>query len=132
VNVVIPLSSAIPEQADYRRFIPASGWGSFVVDTKNSVSSAPGAPGYCPPAGDAAYTPGLAAGRWCVQLLIEDGGPNDGDGLVNQAVSNLGAIATEAGAGRSSGGGGGGGSADPISLLLALFSIAYARRRRLL
>jgi len=92
VRVVIAQFAAIPANAVYRKQM-ASGWQNFVEDANNSVASAPGAAGYCPPPGDAAYTNGLTEGHWCVQLTLEDGGPNDADGQVNQAVDDPGGVA---------------------------------------
>ncbi|MDH3976262.1 MAG: Ig-like domain-containing protein [Deltaproteobacteria bacterium] len=90
VRIVIPQATAIPADAQYRKYTPSSGWGDFVEDANNSLASAPGQAGFCPPPGDAAYTAGLTEGHWCIELTIEDGGPNDGDGTVNGAVLDLG------------------------------------------
>jgi hypothetical protein len=91
VRVVIPQRSAIPANAVYRKF-QRGRWVTFVADADNAVHSAAGNPGYCPPPGSSDWTPGLTAGHMCVQLTIEDGGPNDDDGLVNSAVVDPGAV----------------------------------------
>jgi hypothetical protein len=91
VRVVIPQRSAIPANAVYRKY-QRGAWVTFVSDADNAVHSAAGNPGYCPPPGSAEWTPGLTAGHVCVQLTIEDGGPNDDDGLVNSAVVDPGAV----------------------------------------
>ena len=93
VNIVIPQQAPIPASAVYRKLM-ANGWTDFVEDTKNSVASAVGVNGYCPPPGDSEYTGGLTEGHWCVQLTIEDGGPNDADGQVNDAIDDPGGVAT--------------------------------------
>ena len=93
IRVVLPQRAAIPANAVYRKFV-AGIWQTFVVDANNRVASAPGDAGYCPPPGDNAYTAGLSEGDWCVELTIEDGGPNDGDGLVNHSVVDPGGVAT--------------------------------------
>lgn len=67
-------------------------WTSFVVDANNQLHSAPGSAGYCPPPGDTQWTSGLTAGNHCVQLTLEDGGPNDADGLVNASIVDPGAV----------------------------------------
>ncbi|MBI1195981.1 MAG: hypothetical protein GC138_09050 [Gammaproteobacteria bacterium] len=94
VRVVVAQFAAIPADAVYRK-LTSTGWQDFVVNANNSVASAAGAEGYCPPPGDASYTSGLTQGDWCVQLTIEDGGPNDSDGVVNQQVSDPGGVAVQ-------------------------------------
>ncbi|WP_448563395.1 Ig-like domain-containing protein [Thalassotalea ganghwensis] len=92
VSMVVAQFSPIPDNAVYRKLMP-SGWQDFVIDDNNQVSSALGSEGFCPPPGDVAYKAGLTEGHWCVQLAIEDGGPNDADGEVNQAVDDPGGVA---------------------------------------
>jgi len=92
VRVVLPQLRKIPANAIYRKLL-STGWVDFKVDSKNSISSAPGLQGYCPPPGDIAYSPGLIAGYWCVQLDIEDGGSNDADGLANHRIADPGGVA---------------------------------------
>ena len=84
-------AQAIPASAVYRKFRDGA-WHNFVSDANNSVHSAPGNPGYCPPPGDSEWEPGLKQGYYCVQLTIEDGGPNDADGLVYAAVEDPGSV----------------------------------------
>jgi hypothetical protein len=91
VRVVIPQRSAIPANAVYRKF-QRGNWVTFVSDSRNELHSAAGLPGYCPPPGSVEWVPGLNAGHLCVQLTLEDGGPNDDDGLVNSAVVDPGAV----------------------------------------
>ena len=55
--------------------------------------SAPGEPGNCPPPQSTVYRDGLNTGDWCVQLTIEDGGPNDADGLANGSIDDPGGVA---------------------------------------
>jgi hypothetical protein len=84
----------------YRKYVDGAGWDNFVIDSRNLVASAPGEPGNCPAPGSADYTPGLTAGHHCVQLTIEDGGPNDADGSANRVVRDPGgaAVLTQAAA----------------------------------
>lgn len=91
VRVVIPQRSAIPANAVYRKF-QRGRWLTFVGDANNAVHSALGNPGYCPPPGSTEWVAGLTAGHMCVQLTIQDGGPNDDDGLVNSAVVDPGVV----------------------------------------
>ena len=93
VRVVIPQQSAIPANAVYRKFQKGK-WVTFVSDTDNALHSAVGSAGYCPPPGAAEWMPGLTAGHLCVQLTLEDGGPNDSDGLVNSAVVDPGVVSS--------------------------------------
>ncbi|AQT59139.1 fibronectin type III domain-containing protein [Cellvibrio sp. PSBB023] len=91
VRIVIPQASPIPANAVYRKY-QNGNWVNFQEDTNNTIFSAPGNPGYCPPPGNAEWTPGLTQGNLCVQLTITDGGPNDDDGLVNSAIVDPGAV----------------------------------------
>jgi len=126
VRVVLPQLIEIPDNAVYRKLLP-TGWEDFKEDSKNSLSSAPGLQGYCPPPGDIAYTPDLTPGHWCVQLLIEDGGLNDADGLANQRIVDPGGVAqfavSETVNVRSSGG-----TWHPLMFLLLIFFGAYRLR----
>ncbi|WP_110457428.1 Ig-like domain-containing protein [Shewanella algidipiscicola] len=94
VSIVIPQVQAIPAQAQYRKYV-ASGWQEFVTDANNQVFSSAGEPGYCPPIGDASWQSGLTEGHWCVQLFIQDGGPNDGDGQANGTIVDPGGVAVK-------------------------------------
>ncbi len=144
VSVVVPLPSALPSGTlVYRKFSPAAGFASFVSDAGNNVKSAPGQLGVCPAVGSAAYVNGLTMGHFCVQLTIQDGGPNDADRAVNGRIVDPGTVATQVPVQppmqeipRSSGGGGGGGCAvgdgagDPTLPVLLLAALGYLMRRR--
>lgn len=94
--VVIPQLAAIPAAASYRKYRDGSGWSDFTIDSNNAIYSAAGAPGICPAPGSGDYTPGLAAGHHCVQLLLEDGGANDADGIANGSIRDPGGLAVAA------------------------------------
>ncbi|MCU8013901.1 Ig-like domain-containing protein [Shewanella sp. SM74] len=85
-SLVIPQRSPVPANAVYRKYQAQNGWKDFVIDTRNSVASSEGERGFCPPPGDSRWTSGLTEGHWCVQLTIEDGGPNDDDGIANRTI----------------------------------------------
>jgi plastocyanin len=91
-NIVLAQRLPIPVEASYRKFTPVGGWVEFVVDVNNQLSSSQGSFGFCPPPGDASWTIGLNEGHWCVQLTIEDGGPNDDDGLANGSIVDPGGV----------------------------------------
>ena len=94
-NVVLPLSEAIPENAVLRKFISETvGWQEFVVDATNAIGSATAASGTCPEPGSTSYADALVVGDNCIQLLIEDGGPNDTDGMADGTVTDPSGIAT--------------------------------------
>ena len=94
-NVVIPLSVAVPANASVRKFIDTNvGWQDFVLDANNAVSSATSASGSCPQPGNGDYIDGLTIGANCLQLLIEDGGANDADGIADGTVTDPSGIAT--------------------------------------
>jgi hypothetical protein len=126
VQVVIPLLDAIPQDPLYRK-VTSGNWREFVVDAANTLASAAGEPGYCPPPGDSSYTSGLTPGHWCLQLTIEDGGPNDADGSANHTIEDPGGVAQRRSTTvnvTSSGGGGGG-----ILLLLILIALGLWQLR---
>jgi hypothetical protein len=83
----VPLALGIPAGSAYRKY-NGSAWADFVVDQNNVVASAIGTGGACPPPRSSAYEPGLTIGRGCLQLTIEDGGPNDADGIANGVISD--------------------------------------------
>ena len=89
VSIVLAQQATIPANAIYRKYV-AGGWQNFVEDGNNSLASATGEEGYCPPPGNAAYTAELTEGDWCVQLTIEDGGSNDDDGVANRKITDPG------------------------------------------
>ncbi|RLJ21373.1 hypothetical protein DJ030_04440 [bacterium endosymbiont of Escarpia laminata] len=112
VRIVIPVHEAIPANAVYRLYTDDVGWHDFVVDARNSVSSAPGELGICPAPGDVTYIAGLHEGHFCVELMIEDGGRNDADRRANGEIGDPGGVAivpssTPTTPQTSSGGGGG-------------------------
>ena len=126
VSVVIPLGEAIPVNAVYRKFQNGQ-WRTFVADSNNQLHSAPGSLGYCPPPGDVQWTAGLTAGSYCVQLTLEDGGPNDADGVVNASIADPGAVSVSTAddtAEDEDGSGSVGGAG-----LLALWALQRYRRR---
>jgi len=98
-NVVIPLGSNIPtpgsedQSLAVRKYdTPTATWVPIDTSTGDEVRTAPIAGNVCPPPGDAAYTLGLSAGNSCLQLTLADGGPNDDDGSLNQAIVDPGGI----------------------------------------
>jgi hypothetical protein len=94
-NVVLPLSTAVPENAVLRKFIDANvGWQAFVENATNAISSATAVSSTCPEPGSANYAAGLVVGATCLQLLIEDGGANDADGAADGTVTDPSGIAS--------------------------------------
>ena len=92
-RIVIPLAAAVPEGGVLRKFTEANGWNDFVVDDNNAVASALGEDGACPDLGSELYVAGLTAGDTCIQLTLQDGGPNDADGEVNGSYKDPSGIA---------------------------------------
>ncbi|WP_391856880.1 Ig-like domain-containing protein [Vibrio cidicii] len=95
-QLVMPQRLPVPANAVYRKFRADVGWVDFVEDADNSIASTSGEAGYCPPPGDSAWTLGLTEGHWCVQLTVQDGGPNDDDGMANGSVVDPGGVAARA------------------------------------
>ncbi len=95
-NLVLPQRNPVPANAVYRKFTEAGGWVDFVSNARNQVASSAGERGFCPPPGNSGWTPGLTEGHWCVQVTVEDGGPNDADGIANSAIVDPGGVAVPA------------------------------------
>lgn len=135
VRVVIPQRQPIPSQPIYRLWDGAQAkWTTFVENGTNLLSSAPGEPGYCPPAGSSAYSPGLTTGHLCVQVTLEDGGANDSDKLKNAGLAFSGGIgqrSTSIVTGTSSGGGGSMGNFAALLCMLSLLRLRAARWSRI-
>ena len=92
-RILLPLDTPIPSRGTVRVFSQSSGWQEFVVNADNAIASAPKTDSNCPALGSNAYVPGLTEGDVCLQLLIEDGGVNDADELMDGKVTHLGGIA---------------------------------------
>jgi len=92
-RVVIPQIAPIPANAVYRKYLPDLGWVDFVIDDANTISAAPLINGICPSPGHTDYVAGLVAGYQCIQLMIEDGGPNDADGQANGIIKDPSGVA---------------------------------------
>ena len=95
-QLVVPLQRPLPANGRYRKYANGS-WRDFVVDGHNALSSAPGAQGACPPPGSARYETGLTPGDGCLQLTLEDGGPNDADNQANGGIQDPGGLAVPVG-----------------------------------
>jgi hypothetical protein len=95
-QVVVPLKRPIPANSVYRKYVNG-GWRNFIVDVANTLSSAPGQGGACPPPGSSLFKPGLTVGHGCIQLTIQDGGPNDADNQANGSIRDPGGLAVPVG-----------------------------------
>jgi len=95
IRVVLPQQTPIEDGAVIRKYNTAYGWQDFLVNEYNSIASAPGSNGNCPAPGNNAYRSGLWTGDNCIQLTLEDGGPNDADGLRNGRLRDPGGVGIE-------------------------------------
>jgi MYXO-CTERM domain-containing protein len=94
VPVVIALKQDIPADAVVRLYKPLNGWQSFVSNGVNKVQSASADEfGVCPLPLDERYVDGLQEGHQCVQITLQDGGPNDSDIATNYVIKALVAVA---------------------------------------
>lgn len=93
-KIVLPLQDGvtIPASAVYRKYYKDTGWTDFVINENNKIHSSLKVAGICPEPGSSSYTTGLTVGHQCVQLTIQDGGPNDADGLLNAEIKDPGGI----------------------------------------
>jgi hypothetical protein len=90
-HVVLPLPIALVAGVQWREISASGHWIDFVSTGGDEIRSALRVNGQCPLAQSPLYLPGLIPGNNCVQLTLTDGGPNDGDGVVNGAVRMTGA-----------------------------------------
>ncbi len=93
VDVVIPLSTAIPKNAVYRKYTADNTWQNFVEDSVNVISSSQTVNGVCPAPHSALFQAGLIEGNLCLRLTIQDGGVNDADGIANGTIDDPGGLA---------------------------------------
>ncbi|MEI8608729.1 Ig-like domain-containing protein [Enterovibrio sp. Hal110] len=91
ITIVVPQVSPIPGNAVYRKLVNGS-WTDFVEGPHDTLSSAPGAEGFCPAVNSTVWQTGLNVGHWCVKLMIKDGGTNDEDGIENRSVQDPGGV----------------------------------------
>lgn len=93
-RVMVPLEQPLTTGAVYRKYAGSElGWQNFVENASNQLWSALGTGGACPDIFSADYTGGLTIGDRCLMLMIEDGGPNDTDGLADGVLNDPGGIA---------------------------------------
>jgi VCBS repeat-containing protein len=131
-SIVIPLQSAIPRDGVYRKFNPATGWADFVINNNNLIASAYGDLGACPEPGSSAYRSGLQYLDNCIQLTIQDGGPNDTDNTVNGVINDPSTVGVKLTDPETAEVEDGSGKVSPLLLviLLSLVGFAFWRRRR--
>ncbi|RTZ15255.1 hypothetical protein EJ063_12395 [Vibrio aquaticus] len=142
-SLVIPLRETMIEGGQYTKFKPDTGWVVFVEDQHNYISGAAGYEGYCPPPSSPEFfesdgiTPRpLQEGDWCLKITIQDGGPNDDDGIANKSIVDPGGIVvhnyvppSNPNNGSLTTSGGGSGGSIPLSVLLGLSGLALLRRK---
>ena len=93
--LVLPLEAPFVEGQVFRKYMgPQIGWQNFIENANNSIFSAAAIGGACPEPGSRLFVSGIQAGHSCIQLYIEDGGPNDIDALANGIVTDPGGVAT--------------------------------------
>jgi hypothetical protein len=91
VHVVIPQQSPIEANSVFR-LLTTSGWQTFQEDSNNSVKSATTSNGFCPPPQNSNYQTRLQQADTCIELKVEDGGPNDADGQLNGRILIMGGL----------------------------------------
>lgn len=116
-RIVLPQTAEIPPaQSGAPEFIVFDNiktWSNFVEDANNQIlgRDEKDAEGYCPGFADVATDypkTQIEAGDECLMIIIEDGGPNDYDGLANGAIRLMGGVfVTSASTAGNTGGDGG-------------------------
>jgi hypothetical protein len=90
----LPLEVPFEEGQLLRKYMgPQIGWQNFIENANNSLFSASAINGACPEPGSQLYDSGIKPGDTCIQLFIEDGGPNDFDGVADGIVTDPSGIA---------------------------------------
>ncbi len=74
--VIVELTTAIPANAELRRYSLVTGWANFEVNTNNTIHSKTST--NC--TDNSTWKAGLTTGATCLRLTIKDGGANDTDG----------------------------------------------------
>jgi len=128
VSIVLPLQLAIPENAVYRKLNSNNQWLNFVEDGNNQLASAAGSNGVCPPPASDDWSAGLTEGHLCLQLTLEDGGPNDQDGVANGTIVDPGALAVQTSS-PAAFETRGGGAINPMFIILTFLALAFARAK---
>jgi hypothetical protein len=150
-QVVLPLNESIPFWSLYRKFDATTmKWRAFTVDSRNSIKSAPrDDDGFCLEPGSGDYSVAdansqlegkLQFGDECIQLTVEDNGPNDSNNAIG-TVSDPSGVAEVSEPELPDAGTSGGGcsvvgkSADPLKrgdwwLLGGLLALLGWRRRK--
>jgi mRNA-degrading endonuclease HigB of HigAB toxin-antitoxin module len=83
-SVMIELTTAIPANAELRRYSLVTGWADFEVDINNTIHSKTSTT--C--TDNSAWKAGLTTGATCLRLTIKDGGVNDTDGEQTDNTGN--------------------------------------------
>lgn len=91
VRIVIPLSVAIPLNAEYWT-VQDSQWQEFTQVENDFLASSYKQEGRCPDPDSNDYINELIPFSQCLLLSITDGGINDADGISNGVVANSGAV----------------------------------------
>lgn len=98
--VVLPQAAPIPSSQagtspDFIVFKSTKTWSTFSSDTNNEIKTKKDKLGnsYCPGLDDtASYIDSLATGDDCLLIKVEDGGPNDYDGVANGTIRFMGSV----------------------------------------
>ncbi len=140
-EVIIELTTIIPENAKLRKYSLVNGWSNFKVDTDNTIHSKISTT--C--TDDSAWKAGLTTGATCLKLTIKDGGENDTDGEqadntgdANGVIASTVSIAVSTSSSDSSNSSGGGCVYNPNAparfdmgfILLMVLSAYYLIRRK--
>lgn len=94
-QIVIPLVGLVPNTINplYRIYSTTTfQWLSFANSgAENQLSSFYAESGTCPVPGDVSYVSGIAVGANCLQITVQDNGPNDKNPIIGK-ISMLGGI----------------------------------------
>lgn len=90
VALVIPLVTPLNSRSTFHKYHATTGWSLFASNADNTVEWAAwlnNQVGVCPAPNSASYNATTTkAGKNCLRLRIQDGGPNDQDGKVDGRI----------------------------------------------
>ncbi len=92
IMIAMAPGTALPAGAIYRKYLPDSGWLTFIPQGENQLYSAAKNNGFCPPTISPLYKLGINEGDECVLVYLVDGGPYDADGMANAQILDPGVI----------------------------------------
>ena len=97
-RIIVPQAAPLPASQtgappEFIVFTSLDSWESFTADGNNNIAAQLKSDSYCPGFDEAAtYTNTLNTGDECLMITVQDGGPNDYDGVANGSIHFMGSV----------------------------------------